>query len=875
VKPYALLCLLALTPACHRRGARAPAAPRWIVRPVDGPALRVEGAVSLRGAVRYDGAAPASPAHPASALVASARLADGWLFASEDGTLYRAASATGALSVVGALPTRAEPVRALEGAVTQGVHSRGRMAVIDERLGAYAVDPDGSHRPLAIGRALSACFVAPDELLAVSEPGVLRASHDGGRTFTVLRPPSGVALAVWNADDRTLVRTTAGTFRYARRALAPHDRDVSPASWLRAAAEVDGRFRDAFQSTPFALDPMRSAQIAPGRIATAQGDALVIVDARTGRELARDTLPGEGCELYPGFRGVRAVCRHQAWAKLVASRDADRAGWTVLRDEARAEPVGPLVFDDASRAWAVHAPCAQQTVIDPRDVCLVDAQGATHATRLPFDADLAAVHDGVALAVEAGVSDRAPRLVLVRADGVTTVALPIDARAPVTVRWGAEGFSALHELAAGGLARSYVRAPLAAPTWERATLPDGYTRGVFRGDGTLFAWGADARSLGWLRHRSLTVSTLAAVHGAQELVALDADAPSFCVGPWCRLGGAITATDERRAYAPALARAAAVASALPALRPLRDVVCEHGATRPAPEIDHGVAVSGHAMRASLLGATLTVTWSGATLNGAVSRAVAVRPGVRVFARGVQGAERPAGLVELCAPTGCAHLFATSAGFTDLGLGRAIAGGVEVQRSALGGYVARADAVRDGVPVVTLVAVSAGGAVTGRRTYALAGRSDEAHTGTWDGADGLWIGDRAGALRFVSIDARDVDGAATRVPAPGARTGGCETPAAPSRGTVRMLQRVSQVRGPGWFVEAGEWQTEEVLEVGDAGACVRSITSGEARDEDEMRADGREEHEPVRSFALRATAAASYEGTAWSGERAIALRCTVE
>ena len=121
----------------------------------------------------------------------------------------------------------------------------------------------------------------------------------------------------------------------------------------------------------------------------------------------------------------------------------------------------------------------------------------------------------------------------------------------------------------------------------------------------------------------------------------------------------------------------------------------------------------------------------------------------------------------------------------------------------------------------------------------------------------------------------VEGATTGVPVPDARTGGCATSAGPARGTVRMLQRVSQVRGPGWFVEAGEWQTEEVLEVGDAGACVRSITSGEARDEDEMRANGREEHEPVRSFALRATAAGSYAGTAWSGERAIALRCTVE
>lgn len=875
MKPHALLCLLALTTACHRREARAPAAPRWIVRPVDGPALRLEGALSLRGAVRYDGASPAAPAHPASALVASARLADGWLFASEDGTLYRAPSATGALSVIGALPTRAEPVRALEGTVTQGVHSRGRMVVIDEHLDAYAIDPDGSHRPLALARTLAACFVAPDELLAVSEPGVLRASHDAGRTFTVLRPPSGVALAVWNADDRTLVRTTAGTFRYDRGTLAPHDRDVSPASWLRVSSEVDGRFRDPFAATPFALDRTRSAAIAPGRIAVVQGDGLVIVDARTGRALAQDALPGEGCELYARHHGVGAVCRHQAWAKLVASRDADRAGWTVLRDEARAEPVGPVAFDDASRAWAVHAPCAQQTVIDPRDLCLVDAQGATHATRLPFDGDLAAMHDGAALAVEAGVSDRAPRLALVRADAVTTVALPDDARAPVTVRWGAEGLAVLHGLAAGGLARSYLRAPRAAPSWERTTLPEGYTRGVFRDDGTLFAWGADARALGWLGHRSRTVTTLAAVQGAQELVALDPDAPSFCVGSWCRLGGAITATDARRAYAPAVGRAVAVASALPPSRAMRDVVCAHGPTWPAPEIDHGVAVSGHAMRASLAGATLTVTWSGATLNGAVSRVVAVRPGVRVFARGVQGAERPAGLVELCAPTGCAHLFATSAGFTDLGLGRAVAGGVEVQRSALGGYVARADAVRDGVPVVTLVTVSAGGVVTGRRTYALAGRSDEAHAGTWDGADGLWIGDRAGYLRFVAIDARDVDGAATRVPVPDARTRRCTGSLEPARGTVRMLQRVSQVRGPGWFVEAGEWQTEEVLEVGDAGACVRSITSGEARDEDEMRAGGREEHEPVRSFVLRATGEGSYEGTAWSGERAIALRCTEE
>ena len=48
----------------------------------------------------------------------------------------------------------------------------------------------------------------------------------------------------------------------------------------------------------------------------------------------------------------------------------------------------------------------------------------------------------------------------------------------------------------------------------------------------------------------------------------------------------------------------------------------------------------------------------------------------------------------------------------------------------------------------------------------------------------------------------------------------------------------------------------------------------ARDEREAGA-GREEHEPVRSFVLRATGADTFEGRAWSGRRAIALRCRME
>ncbi len=827
----------------------------------------------LKGALRADNGRVASAPQPASPIAATAQLSDGaWLFASVDGTLYRAPTFTGPLTVLPSLPFRLDPVEARAGFHARGVHSRGALAVLDASLGAHAVAPDGSHRPLGLGRVLSVCFASEADVYAVSEPGVLRASHDGGRRFTVLRAPAGVPLAIWNADDDTFLRTTAGTFRLASGAFVPDASAPSPAAWLGLPRAVDQGLHDATASLPVPLHPQRAAALPGNRIALVLDGALHVVDARTGRELARDTLPGDDCALYPAHRGLRAVCRHLAWATLVAARDADRPGWTILRDEARAEPAGALRFDDASAAWAVQAPCAQHPVIDPRDVCLYDALGAAHELHLPSPATLVAVHQGVALAVENAAADHAPRAYLLRGTSVVPLSLPDDLRAPVSAAWGRDGLSLVHATPSAALALSFTSSIEPEPSWRRVAVPAGFTRSVFAADASVFFLGSDARALAHSRHGRELSAPPSPVIGSAAALALDPAADSFCVGPWCRLGGALTIAPPPTPASLVIARADAPPPIPSPRSPQRAVRCEHGAATRAPEIDRGAAVSGHAVSWSLQGSTLSVRWSGETSQGAVSRPVTARPGARPSGRGVQGTRSPAALIELCAPGGCDHLLALPTGYTDLGLGRALAGGVEVQQRA-GGFVARADDSRDGVTLVTLVALDAAGTITARRTFALAAATDEAHVGSWSGRDGLWVDDRDGGTRFLALDPADTAGEAlVTAPAPGASTRACAAAELP--GEMRRMQRVAQVSGREWFVEAGEWQTEEVIALGPSGACVRSITGGEARDEREA-GEGREEHEPVRSFVLRATVDGSFEGRAWSGERAIALRCRME
>ncbi|MEZ4410965.1 MAG: hypothetical protein R3A52_31475 [Polyangiales bacterium] len=497
LRPLALALALVVDAGCRARRARAvrvTTSPRWVVAAVDGAAVRVRAGLVLRGALRADNGRVAAPPYPASAITATALLADGtWRFASSDGTVYRATTFTGPLRVVGALPFRLDPVAVDDGRPLRGVHSRGAMAVIDDALGAHAVAPDGSHRPLALGRALSVVFATATDVYAVSEPGVLRVSRDGGERFAVERAPAGVPLAVWNADDDTLLHTTAGTFRRVRGAFVPDASAPSPAAWLRVPSSVEVAVRAAADALPLRPDPLHAISLPGGRVALARDRALEVVDARTGRPLARDVLPGDHCVLHRAHRGLRAVCRHDAWATLVAARDADRPGWTVLRDESRAEPFGAVAFDDVSDAWAVQAPCAQHPTLDPRDLCLYDARGVARDLRLPSPSLLLAVHRGQALALEASVEGRAPRLFLLRDGAASELPAPPDLRAPVVAAWTDRALTLAHATATAPLALSFTSASPGA--WRRVALPAEVTRAAFTDDGAALLHGDDARAL--------------------------------------------------------------------------------------------------------------------------------------------------------------------------------------------------------------------------------------------------------------------------------------------------------------------------------------------------------------------------------------------
>lgn len=840
--------------SCHRRRAhrRARTAPPagWHVAPITAPSMRVRDGYTLHGAVRAENGRAAPAPHPLAPIVATARLEDGsWRFAAADGSLYRAASYTAPLAPMGALPFALEAPLARESAALQGAHSEGALIVRGRDLSAHRVDGEGQLRRLPLQGVIAALSVDPQTLLALTEPGTLSLSLDGGATFEPLRPPAGVALSLWINEDGARVRTTAGTLRYLRGTLVDDGTGLTAARSLAVPEGVSERLQRSMFQSPWPLAPGESASHDGRVVFTLRGDRFVTLRARDGVERASEAAPGERCALSPTRDGVGAVCT-RGWAKVVLSRRASERGWHILRDERDAQPIGEVRFDTRSAMWVSAAPCTQRR--EPLDaLCITDEHGVSREVTL--QGELVGVHD---------------RRVFVRTAGFLRV---LDARgeelsrAPYLIA-APEGFDAraLRE----GVAL-VPRGPHAQQgwiysrdRWSAVRLPGRYAR--VTDDGAWITWTHDASTLQQSLDGRRFEAMPSPVRGDARALALEDEALQ-CVAGWCALG-------TRLVLAPGLLAGAALGRsdllvAQPDRRAQRTLRCEHGAVSAAQEIDHGAASTGYAVRAEVSAPdSLTMVWEGDRVRGRATVAVPSREGAVMELRGVPFATSPMALVTRCDARGCDHLLIAGGRVTDLRLGRAVPGGVEAHQWE-NGVMIRVDDVRPEGSLVTLLHVDAQGALRRRRSYALAGRIEDAAAGRWRSRDGLWIASLTGQMRFHPLDG--IDDVAVILRAPDERTGPCARGAV-FEGEARWVHSVPVVRGEGWFLERGRWQHEEILGLSEGATCVRQLGAGEPHEESEARGT-REERVAVRSFVLRAEGD-GYVGEAWSERRRIALRC---
>lgn len=870
------LCALALVawPACRRRhGAPRPAASlrrvAWRAHPRGGLSVRVDAERALRGAVRIEGDRVASPPWPASPFVAVARGDGGaWLFAAEDGTLYRAPTFTGALAVTGAIVGRAAPAVGDVAAFVQP-RSNGALFVVDALRRAWASDGASAPRRLPLERVVGGAFTSAREALAVVEPGVLVASRDGGARFEPVALPRGVALSVDVDGDDVFVRTTEAVLRW---------RDGA----LTAAAARPPRLRNALDDRASASlarangdgpeVPARAAQLVANpdkTVSVLRGDVVVTLDPRTGAERSRVAAPGEDCALVRVAEGLRAVCRHGGWATAVFALRDGASAWTTLRDELRAEPMGRFAFDPRSRRWVVAAPCAQRPVGDPRLLCAYDDVGVTTEHRAPFAALPVAMGDGVALVLDAEATGGDSTEAVVLRDGAfARLDLPMSPASARTATFDGRAIVAWDLDPATARVRALLRAEPrgAAYTWRRVEVPAGADRAVFTAEGAAFVVGRDASLLAESERGGPFRPLPSPVVGDARGLALAPDGEVFCAGPWCRFGAELTLSTAARAAPPVLTRADFAAPPPPrGDRPW--IRCAPGGPNvDGPELDHGAAYTGYALRAAVVGESVNLTWEGSTLQGAAS----VRwPGAgALHAIGAAHATRPAALLERCASDGCSYAFARPGALTPLDLRRPHPHTVSLVAME-DGWVVRADEVRDGVGVVSLIDLSPQGAVRASRTYALAEDPTRAAVGALGARAGLWMRTTGDAMRFVALDARADEAATTvrEVHAPCA-------PGAAREGYARLSYDVSLARGEGWFVEGGEWAVESVLHVASGATCVAAFGAGEPREEpeDDEAERGRTR---VRSVVLRAAEGGRFEGRAWAGRLILPQRCALD
>jgi hypothetical protein len=794
------LCLAALSGCRYTRRAHRPAAAarsHWFVYPAAGVAARIDATRALRGALRVEGDRTAPTPWPASAFVACAHLADGtWRFATEDGTLYRADTFTGRLAVVGALGERAAALVADGAGAAVKLRSEGGLFVIDLRRDAWAVDAAGATRRLPLSRVLHGVFTSPRECLAVVEPGVLVRSTDGGQSFAPVVPPRGVALSVSRDDGGAAVHTTEGTWRVVDGALVAATDVTSPAVFN----VLDGRANEALAAASTVIPdapwmPGGVASNPDGTVSRVRGDAVVTVDPRTGVERARVAAPGEDCVLARAGDGLRAVCRHGAFAAVYARADGART-WTTLRDEGRDEPMGHALFDSTSRAWIVAAPCRRRADEDRHRVCYQPDAGAPVEVRLPFTAIPVAMRGAVALVID-GDAHRAgsTRAALVRGEAVRELWLPGGVASALTATLDERGALSMWDLdPSGEHVLALVRGVRTATgwTWTRRDAPSGTRRGVIAPGGRAIVAGATAGLLAVSVRGGAFVALPSPVEGAGEALALGMTGPWFCAGPWCRLGSNLLLSTASRDEVRAVARADEVPPEEAPRAPQKVYECHpDGAPSVSPD------------------------------EGASERAFA----------------SPAGLALPPAMQGAATFHATA-----------------------DGWIARTDALRDGVAVVTLASLSTAGAARGQRSYALATPGARADAGTLRGAPGLWVREGASRLRFHPLEGASSEAVEET-------TAGCEG-AQTAEGEVFRVGELTAVRGEDWLVDAVTWRVEERLAVAGGSACVASITGSAA--------DGWRRHTraPVRRFALQAVTRDVATARAWAAGQTLPQRCAL-
>jgi len=821
---------------------------------------------------------------PATPIATSARRGDAWRFAAEDGTVYATEGFDGPLRVVAELPSPLVPAHTPGYHQLRGVHSREVLFAVDVHRRAYSVTFEGQVTRLDLARVVTGAFVDARTVLAITEPGVLQVSDDGGAHFRAVRPPSGLPLRVNVVDDDTFVTTTGGVFRWRREGMSPVDPPPAREAWVGTAAAARARV-DALRGRGFRLpsEGRRVVAHADGTLTGVAGAELVTADPSGRGILRREAAPGAECSAYASGAGPRYVCRHDGWAQAVFAQGP--TGWITLRDEARAEPMGPVVFDDRNAGWAVSAPCTQSPDRDPHLVCAYGPDGTRRTLRAPFPAEVVAMHDGAVLAMDTATSRAAgpTRAVIFRGNEAEALRLPLSAAGVRSVRWTGDRMVFWEPPGAAG---QRLRCVTASQTreglvWQTVDAPEGATRGLHGPQDTAIALGPDASRL-WMRRGSGPFRAMPSpVQGAAEALPIPSEATAYCRGPWCRFGDDLALAFRAAPEARAIARSTPPGAPLPP-RPREEqqrLVCRLGAAEPGPEMDHGIAATGYTLRWQVTGRSVTVTWAGDAFNAVVTGTLSARPNTRVLARAVPGARAPVGLLEQCNDIGCDHFLATRAGLFALSLGRAEPGGMEVFEREDGGYLLRFDTTLTGTRIVTLVQLDAAGVEGRRRDFVLVEDVADAHVGRFGVDDGLWVRDTAGALRFYPVVGDTAGTALATVPAPDRTTPLCAAEGAAAgtlggtlRGTLRIRDRPAQVVGAGWFVEAGSWQQEELLELTAAGFCVRAIGGGESRDEDEAHAAGVEEHEPVRTFAVRAAGGETMTGRAWRGRERLALTC---